>query len=166
MGFLYFIVSFRQKIYEFFSKKKKLLKKQPNMATPKKSVSKKSVKKGSTNKKAGLTFPVGRVGRMLRKGRFSKRVSAGAAVFLAATLEYLTAETLELASKTVAKGSKRITSRALTLAIRHDADLGSLLQNVTISRGGVTGVAVAAKAAKKAKKAKKSKKSSKSTPKA
>ena len=149
----------------FFSEKK-LLKKQTNMATPKKSVSKKSVKKGSTNKKAGLTFPVGRVGRMLRKGRFSKRVSAGAAVFLAATLEYLTAETLELASKTVAKGSKRITPRALTLAIRHDADLGSLLQNVTISRGGVTGVAVAAKAAKKAKKAKKSKKSSKSTPKA
>ena len=132
------------------------------MATPKKSV-KKSVKRSN---KAGLTFPVGRVGKMLRKGRFAKRVSAGAAVFLAATLEYLTAETLELASKTVAKGSKRITPRALTLAIRHDADLGSLLQNVTISKGGVTGVAVAAKAAKKAKKAKKSKKSSKSTPKA
>ena len=137
------------------------------MATPKKTSPKKSVKKsGSKGNKSGLTFPAGRIGRMLRKGRFSKRVSSGAAVFLAATLEYLTAETLELASKTVAKGSKRITPRALTLAIRHDADLGSLLQNVTISRGGVTGVAVAAKAAKKAKKAKKSKKASKSTPKA
>jgi histone H2A len=134
------------------------------MATPKKSVKAvKSVKKAT---KSNLTFPVGRVGRLLRKGRYSKRVSAGAAVFLAATLEYLTAETLELASKTVAKGSKRITPRALTLAIRHDADLGSLLQNVTISRGGVTGVAVAAKAAKVAKKAKKAKKASKSTPKA
>ena len=133
------------------------------MATPKKSVSKKSVKKGSASKKAGLTFPIGRIGSMLRKGRFSKRVSASAAVFLAATLEYLTAETLELAGKVLGTKSKRITPRALTLAIRHDADLGSLLQNVTISRGGVTGVAVAAKAAKKAKK---SKKSSKSTPKA
>ena len=134
------------------------------MATPKKSVKKTVAKKTS---KSTLTFPVGRVGRLLRKGRYAKRVSAGAAVFLAATLEYLTAETLELASKTVAKGSKRITPRALTLAIRHDADLGSLLQNVTISRGGVTGVAVAAKAAKKANKAKKaSKKASKSTPKA
>merc|ERR1712100_438759 len=115
MGFLYFIVSFRQNFFTNFSAKKTFSKKQPNMATPKKSVSKKSVKKGSTNKKAGLTWAVGRVGRMLRKGRFSKRVSAGAAVFLAATLEYLTAETLELASKTIAKGSKRITPRALTL---------------------------------------------------
>ncbi len=149
----------------FFTKpsKKRFRKKPLNMATPRKSA-KKSVKKSAN--KSGLTFPAGRVGSMLRKGRFSRRVSAGAAVFLAATLEYLTAETLELASKTVAKGSRRITPRALTLAIRHDADLGSLLQNVTISRGGVTGVAVAAKAAKKAKKAKKSKKSSKSTPKA
>ena len=136
------------------------------MATPKKSTPKKAVKSVKKASKSSLTFPVGRVGRLLRKGRFAKRVSAGAAVFLAATLEYLTAETLELASKTVAKGSKRITPRALTLAIRHDADLGSLLQNVTISRGGVTGVAVAAKAAKVAKKAKKAKKASKSTPKA
>merc|ERR1712000_689164 len=161
MGFLYFIVSFDnlQNLRKNVSEKNFLF----NMATPRKSA-KKSVKKSSN--KSGLTFPAGRVGSMLRKGRFSRRVSRGAAVFLAATLEYLTAETLELASKTVAKGSRRITPRALTLAIRHDADLGSLLQNVTISRGGVTGVAVAAKAAKKAKKAKKSKKSSKSTPKA
>ena len=114
------------------------------MATPKKSVSKKSVKKGSASKKAGLTFPIGRIGSMLRKGRFSKRVSASAAVFLAATLEYLTAETLELAGKVLGTKSKRITPRALTLAIRHDADLGSLLQNVTISRGGVAPTTTAA----------------------
>jgi len=135
------------------------------MATPKKSV-KKSVKGGKRANKAGLTFPVGRIGTLLRKGRFSKRVSSGAAVFLAATLEYLTAETLELASKTVAKDSKRITPRALTLAIRHDADLGALLHNVTISKGGVTGAGVAKGLEKKKKASKKAKKSSKSTPKA
>ena len=112
--------------------------------------------------RAGLQFPVGRIHRFLKSRVTSHgRVASTAAVYTAAILEYLTAETLELASKTVAKGSRRITPRALTLAIRHDADLGSLLQNVTISRGGVTGVAVAAKAAKKAKKAKKSKKSKK-----
>lgn len=124
------------------------------MATPRKS-SKKVSKKSS---KSNLIFPVGRIGSMLRKGRYSKRVSRGAATFLAATLEYLVGESLELASKTV-KG-KRVTPRALTLAIRHDADLGALLQNVTISRGGVVGSG-AAKSAKKAKKAKKSKKSKK-----
>ena len=91
-------------------------------------------------------------------------MSAGAAVFLAAALEYLTAETLELASKTVPKGSKRITPRALNLAIRHDADLGSLLHNVTISRGGVSNAGANKALEKKQKKSKKSKKSSKATP--
>ena len=131
------------------------------MATPRKSAKKAGSKKAS---KSNLIFPVGRIGTLLRKGRFSKRVSRGAATFLAATLEYLVGETLELASKTV-KG-KRITPRAINLAVRNDADLGALLNNVTISKGGVIGSGAAAKAAKKAKKAKKSKKAAKSTPKA
>ena len=128
------------------------------MATPKRSQGKKAAAKSGSGKsrsaRAGLIFPVGRIGTLLRKGRYSKRVSAGAAVFLAATLEYLTAETLELASKTVAKGSKRITPRALNLAIRHDADLGSLLNGVTISRGGVASAGVNKALEKKQKKAK------------
>ena len=139
------------------------------MATPKKSGGKrKSGASKGVGKKAGLTFPVGRVGTMLRKGRFHRRVSPSAGVFAAAALEFLTAEVLELASKTLKKGAKRITPRALCLAIRHDTDLGSLLQNVTISRGGVaaSAVAKAEKKAKKSKKAKKAKKSSKATPKA
>ncbi len=47
--------------------------------------------------KAGLQFPVGRVARFLRKGRFAARVGSGAPIFLAAVLEYLVAEILELA---------------------------------------------------------------------
>ncbi|KAG6386345.1 hypothetical protein SASPL_155243 [Salvia splendens] len=42
--------------------------------------------------KAGLQFPVGRIGRYLKKGRYSKRVGTGAPVYLAAVLEYLAAE--------------------------------------------------------------------------
>jgi len=136
------------------------------MASPRKSA-KKAAKSGSRANKSGLIFPVGRIGSMLRKGRYSRRVSSGAATFLAAALEYLVAETLELASKTVAKGSKRITPRALTLAIRHDNDLGALLSNVTISRGGVVGAGAAkSQEHKKHKKSKKAHKSSKATPKA
>ena len=131
------------------------------MATPKKSTK----KSAGSKKSSSLIFPAGRVGRLLRKGRYARRVSNGAAVFLAAALEYLVGEALELSSKTVPAGSKRITPRSLTLAVRHDADLGSLLQNVTISRGGVA-ASQAAKVDKKAKKSKKSKKSSKATPKA
>eukprot|EP00001_Collodictyon_triciliatum_P180909 32276_2 len=51
----------------------------------------------SRSKKAGLTFPVGRVHRFLRDSGVADRIGAGAPVYLAAVLEYLAAEILELA---------------------------------------------------------------------
>lgn len=51
----------------------------------------------SSSVKAGLQFPVGRIGRYLRQGKFATRMGAGAPVYLAAVLEYLCAEILELA---------------------------------------------------------------------
>ena len=114
------------------------------MATPKAAGSKKSKvaakKGGSRSKKAGLIFPIGRVGSLLRRGQYARRVGASSAVYLAAVLEYLTAELLELTVKAAAQQknkSKRLSPRTLTLAVRHDDDLGALLQNVTLSRGGV-----------------------------
>ncbi|VDO59994.1 unnamed protein product [Schistosoma curassoni] len=47
--------------------------------------------------RAGLQFPVGRVHHLLRKGNYAERVGAGAPVYLAAILEYLAAEVLDLA---------------------------------------------------------------------
>ncbi|KAJ6381284.1 hypothetical protein OIU77_030043 [Salix suchowensis] len=41
----------------------------------------------SRSAKAGLQFPVGRIGRYLKKGRYSQRVGSGAPVYLAAVLE-------------------------------------------------------------------------------
>jgi len=120
------------------------------MATPKQALKKRGAakKSGSQSKKAGLLFPVGRIGSMLRRGQYARRVGASAAVYLAAVVEYLTAELLELTVKAgaapaakkggkKAKALKRLTPRLLTLAVRHDEDLGALLQNVTLSRGGV-----------------------------
>ena len=51
----------------------------------------------SRSAKAGLQFPVGRIARYLKAGKYASRVGAGAPVYLAAVLEYLTAEVLELA---------------------------------------------------------------------
>jgi histone H2A len=50
---------------------------------------KKSVTKST---RAGLQFPVGRIGRYLKKGRYAQRIGTGAPVYLAAVLEYLAAE--------------------------------------------------------------------------
>ena len=139
------------------------------MATPSKKSS--GAKKGgksssvSQSKRAGLIFPVGRIGSQLRKGRYAARVSSSAAVYLAAVLEYTVAEILERSAKAVVQRGKgkRITPRALTLAIRHDADLGTLLKDVTLSRGGVVPKVEKALEAKKKKRA--GKKSSSATPK-
>ncbi|CAD6930506.1 unnamed protein product [Tilletia controversa] len=88
--------------------------------------------------RAGLQFPVGRIHRVLRNGNYSQRVGAGAPVYLAAVLEYLTAEILELSGNAARDNKKaRIIPRHLQLAIRNDEELNKLLGSVTISQGGV-----------------------------
>jgi histone H2A len=113
------------------------------MATPrsgKKAGASKGGKKGNRSARAGLIFPVGRVSSMLRSGSYARRVAAGSGVYLASVVEYLATELLELAVKASKHhGFKRITPRAITLAVRNDAELGALLQNVTLARGGVAG---------------------------
>eukprot|EP00798_Chlamydomonas_sp_ICE-L_P023927 gene23927-biopygen18430 len=92
----------------------------------------------SRSAKAGLQFPVGRVARYLKKGKYAERVGAGAPVYLAAVLEYLCAEVLELAGNAARDNKKtRIVPRHVQLAIRNDEELSKLLGSVTIANGGV-----------------------------
>src|SRR6266542_5461284 len=92
----------------------------------------------SRSSRAGLQFPVGRIHRLLRKRNYAQRVGAGAPVYLAAVLEYLAAEILELAGNAARDNKKsRIIPRHLQLAIRNDEELNKLLGHVTIAQGGV-----------------------------
>ncbi|OIW13572.1 hypothetical protein TanjilG_29313 [Lupinus angustifolius] len=92
----------------------------------------------SKSVKAGLQFPVGRIARFMKKGRYAQRVGTGAPIYLAAVLEYLAAEVLELSGNAARDNKKnRINPRHVLLAVRNDDELGKLLKGVTIASGGV-----------------------------
>lgn len=92
----------------------------------------------SRSAKAGLQFPVGRVHRHMKLGRYASRIGAGAPVYLAAVLEYMAAEVLELAGNAARDNKKsRIIPRHITLAVRNDEELNKFLGGVTVASGGV-----------------------------
>ncbi|NWX66720.1 H2A protein, partial [Promerops cafer] len=97
-----------------------------------------SASKRSKSAKAGLQFPVGRVYRLLRRGKYANRIGSGAAIYLAAVMEYVTAEVLELAGNAARDNKKtRILPRHIQLAVRNDDELNNLFASVTIPQGGV-----------------------------
>ena len=93
----------------------------------------------SASHRAGLQFSVARPHRLLRQlVAGSPRVGKGAPVYLAAVIEYLIAEIMELSGNASRDNKKtRIIPRHIQLAVRNDEELNKLLSSVTIPGGGV-----------------------------
>lgn len=91
----------------------------------------------SASARAGLEFPVSRIrNNYLKEFSVANRVGADAAVYLAAVLEYMTAELLSLAGEKTKESKRvRITSRHLKLAIESDEELERLTRDVYIPGG-------------------------------
>ncbi|XP_059672713.1 late histone H2A.2.2-like [Gavia stellata] len=89
----------------------------------------------SRSSRAGLLFPVSRVDRQLRQGRFAERFGARAPVYLAAVLQWVTHKTMEVAGK-ISKQSKqqRISPSHLQMAVQKISGLRKLLRGA-VPRG-------------------------------
>jgi len=88
--------------------------------------------------KAGLQFPVGRILTLMKADNYAHRIGAGAPVYLAAVLEYLTAEVLELSGNAARDNKKqRIIPRHLMLAVRNYEELNKLCEQMILPGGGV-----------------------------
>jgi histone H2A len=93
---------------------------------PKRSKSKRKAGKTVSNStRAGTLFPVGRLNRYIKQGRYAPRHGASSGAFMAAVLEYLTAEVLDMAGTVCTDGKKKtIQPKHINLAFRSDAELG------------------------------------------
>ncbi len=92
----------------------------------------------SKSARSGLSFPVGRIARMLKQGRYSERVGIGAPVYLAAVLEYLVAEILEVSVLVVKENKKaRIVPRYIFLGLKEDPEFNKLFARTFIKGSGV-----------------------------
>ena len=91
----------------------------PEIMKKKKSISK--------SEKSGLTFPVARLNKYMKKYSNMKRVGGSAPVFMTAVAEYITAEIMEQAGNiTSAAGRKTVSADDLSKAMRSDKELAKL----------------------------------------
>lgn len=84
----------------------------------------------SRSRRAELQFPVSRVERYLREGGYAQRLASPTPVFLAAVLEYLTANILDQAGKEAhSKHKKRISPQHLETVVENDQQLRPLFED-------------------------------------
>ena len=102
-----------------------------------KSIKKPKIVKRKASERAGLIFPVSRIGRFLRQGNFAPNVSVNAAIQLAAALELLVRELLEISVDVTKKHEMRtITPRFIQEGMEMDADFRQLMNDNKILCGG------------------------------
>lgn len=88
--------------------------------------------------KAGVYFPVSRIKRYLKNRIDGKRISDYSAVYLAAVLDYLIAEVIEISGNVTKDMNKKlIIPRHIKCGVGQDKELDELFQHVIISQGGV-----------------------------
>ena len=95
-------------------------------------------KQTTSHAKAGLKFPVARIGKMMRRDRLAGKIGRQPQVVMTSVLEYITSEILELAGNICQeKNKKRIVPRHLMLAVQGDEELCKLTDGSIFREAGV-----------------------------
>ena len=88
--------------------------------------------------KAGTLFAPARCLRLLRQGRYSERMSAGAGAYMAGVLQYLCEELCELSGDMCeSRKRKTISPEHINLALRSDHEFAKIMHMTTIAQGGM-----------------------------
>ena len=103
-----------------------------------KDIRKKKVSLRRKNQSTGLKFPVAKFRRMLRNGKYAKRLSSNAPIYVTATLEYLAIEMIDSCIDIMRDSKKlRLIPRHILLTKEKDEDFQVLMKNTCIKQGGV-----------------------------
>ena len=94
--------------------------------------------KKSASDRAGVKFPISRLAKFAKNGKYSDRIGQGVPVFMAGVLEYLTFELLELASNKAGENKKQksILPRDVMLAIKSDQEFNKFLRGSDFAATG------------------------------
>lgn len=104
---------------------------------------KKASKKPATSRSfaSGLQMSVARVERVMRSMMYVDRLGQGAPIYLAAVVEYIAAEILELAGNAARDNKKqRIKPRHVLLAVRNDEELNKMFLHAILGGGVVPNI--------------------------
>lgn len=95
-------------------------------------------KSKSRSQRAGVIFPVGRIHRHMKEGRYAERISSDAPVYMAAVLQQVVEEVFKEANtRKEKKEQKRLIPNNILTAIRKDKELNEIFRDIVIREGGV-----------------------------
>jgi len=96
----------------------------------------------SAQDRAGVKFPISKLAKFAKSGKYAERIGQGVPVFMAGVLEYLTFEILELASNKAGetssgkKSAKNILPRHIMLAVKSDEEFSRFLKGAEFAQSG------------------------------
>ena len=92
----------------------------------------------SNSVKAGTAFPVGRLARMLKQGRYCDRIGITAGAFMAGTLDFIAREIMDLSGIEAQEDKmKIIMPRHINRAVRADHMFNKMMATVTFTESSV-----------------------------